>query len=924
LALDSGTRLGPYEIIAAMGAGGMGEVYRARDTRLDRLVAVKILHAEAAGPQAFERFEREARAIAALNHPGICTVYDVGTSPVPFLVMELLDGVTLYERLLRGRIDVPTLVEIGLALSDALASAHGKGIVHRDLKPANIILTPRGPKILDFGLARIAETAPPLDSDFSTNPTLPAQAPLTDAGVAVGTAAYMSPEQLRGETLDVRTDLFSLGVVLYEAATGRRAFRGTTTAVTSAAILHEQPAAPRQLEPEIPARLEQAILTLLEKDREVRTQTASELRAELTRIKRDLSGVRSSDTATPAAVVVDPTGVNTTRSGVAAAAPPSSSDAQLIAGVIRRHRGAVLGLAAVIVVFALGAVYLATLGSGTTTADEAPDVSIANLQVGPLTTSGTAGSATITPNGDYVVYVESGGGRDSLRLRQVATASNVEIVPAQPGMFLRASTVTPDGLFANYVRQLGAQPPELWQVPLLGGAPRRLVEGIDGRVSFSPDRTQMTYVRVDNTGPTELMIAAPDGRGARVLATRRLTSRFWPFSVAWSPDGTTIAVLGARGGESPSGQVVFVDVKTGSERTADGGPPLIGTGLAWLDNGSLIVSRVEKPSAPMQLWLLSYPEGRFRRLTNDTSTYLGVSVSAARNELVTTRVEISFDVWVGDATATRSKRVVAATPMNGPFGFGLRWIGDDLVYVSGANGGFGLIRWRAATGTTEILAPGGGNPSASRDGGTIAFFDYDARELSTIDAAGTNRTTQDHRDFALSLAALMPDGRQFIIIGADGANNPAVRIAPVDRPETGQVVTADRVRVPGSLTGATTAAEVSPDGRRIAFASFDDVKRPTIAVCDLANCSSRQMFPAVDTWHWMPDNKSFAYVDPRSRSDLWSQPLDGGAARQVTHFAADGRQIWDFAWSADGQRLAVARATQSNNIVLFRGLRAQK
>ena len=182
--LDSGTRLGPYEILAPLGAGGMGEVYRARDTRLDRLVAVKVLPADATASLALERFGREAKAIAALNHPGICAVYDVGTEPVPYLVMELLEGDTLHLRLGRGALEVPAIVEIGLVLADALASAHAKGIIHRDLKPANIVITPRGPKILDFGLARITESTT-AEAGVTVSPTLSANAPLTDAGVAV-------------------------------------------------------------------------------------------------------------------------------------------------------------------------------------------------------------------------------------------------------------------------------------------------------------------------------------------------------------------------------------------------------------------------------------------------------------------------------------------------------------------------------------------------------------------------------------------------------------------------------------------------------------------------------------------------------------------------------------------------------------------
>ena len=630
MGLDTGTRLGPYEILAPLGAGGMGEVYRARDTRLDRQVAVKVLPADSVSSSALERFEREAKAIAALNHPGICAVYDVGTSPVPFLVMELLEGETLHQRVARGRFEVPALLDIGLALADALASAHAKGIVHRDLKPANIVLTPRGPKILDFGLARFHETVAQSDTDITAFPTLSGHGPLTDAGVTVGTVAYMSPEQLRGEAIDARTDLFSLGLVLYEMATGRRAFSGTTSAVTSAAILHEQPPAPRELQPDLPARFEQAILTLLEKDREVRTQTASELRAELTRLKRELTGSRTQDTATPSLPTAD-----ASRSSAAptstVTAPPSSSDAQLIAGVMRRHRGLVVGVAALIVIAIAGAAYVfAPRGGNAASPSTTSALSIADLQVEPLTTSGTADRPAISPDGNYVVYVENGGGQQSLRVRQVATGSNVEIVPGEPGVGLMGATVTPDGAFVNYVRRVGQQQsPELWQIPFLGGSPHRLLPGIGGRVSFSPDGNQMAFVRASGPGRTELVVASSDGSNERVVAARQMPEQFW--------------------------------------------------------------------------------------------------------------------------------------------------------------------------------------------------------------AVDQNQTT--------------------------------------------------------------------------------------LTVCDLETCSSPKTFPLLGQMgRWMPDNRALAYVDPRTQSDIWVQPLDGGPPRQLTHFPADGQEIWDFDWSADGKRLAVARARMASDIVLFRGL----
>ena len=286
MALSSGARIGPYEIVGPLGAGGMGEVYRAKDTRLDRVVAIKVLpDGIGASPQTLERFQREARAASALNHPNICTIYDVGNDP-PFIAMEFLEGETLQQRLHRGALDLDALVDIASAVADALDVAHSGGIVHRDIKPANIYITGRGAKILDFGLAKAigrAERIGSLDEG-----TRSAEALLTDPGSALGTVSYMSPEQVRGGgRLDARTDLFSFGVVLYEMATGTRPFRGESTGAIFDSILNRPPAAPVRLNPDLPASLERVIEKCLEKDRNLRYQHASDIRTDLQRLKRD-------------------------------------------------------------------------------------------------------------------------------------------------------------------------------------------------------------------------------------------------------------------------------------------------------------------------------------------------------------------------------------------------------------------------------------------------------------------------------------------------------------------------------------------------------------------------------------------------------------------------------------------------------------
>jgi Tol biopolymer transport system component len=897
----------------------MGEVYRARDTRLDRLVAVKVLPADARSPNALERFEREAKASAALNHPGICAIHDVGTEPVPHLVMELLEGETLHERLARGPLDVPSLVDTGIALADALAAAHARGIVHRDLKPANIVLTARGPKILDFGLARGVEAE--AGADLTAHPTLSAHAPLTDAGVAVGTMAYMSPEQVRGDGLDARTDLFSLGLVLYEMATGRRAFTGGTSAATTAAILYEQPPSPREIRADLPERLQQAILTLLEKDRELRTQTASELRAELGRIKRELTGARA-----PASSASAATGAYASASGPApvsaaaagtTAAPPSSSDAQLIAGVMRRHRGVVAAAAVLLLLVVAGAGSLLTRPGAE---DEGPPralASIANMEVEQLTTSGTAVHPDISSTGTYVAYVESVQGQPtSLRLRQVSTGSDVEVVPGEPGVGVAGPAFTPDGELIDYLRATQGQRPGLWRVPILGGEQRRLVEGVFSKVGWSPDGSRMAFIRNQPDGATELLTTAPDGSDERVVATRRIPTGFLGPQLAlglsapaWSPDGTIIAALGARAdsGTGGTGQIVFVDVATGSERAVDHGPVLVGFSLAWLDEDTLILSTLDRASAPIQLWRLSYSSGEMSRVTNDTNQYLSLSLTPDRDTLVTSRLLASFAVWMREDDGAWIE-VVSNGPMKSGIEFGLAWLGEDLLYVPSTGTGFGLTRWRPSTGATQMLVPSGGSPSVSQNGSTVVYHDFDAEERWSMDAEGNNRVRLGPA-LGRGASSVTPDGRQAVFLEGVG---PEARIVIVPSDGTGspRSVTSEGLR--GQMV------EVSPDGRTIAFDAVDENDQPVIALCDLEACTTRRTLPPRGRWHWTPDGEAIAFASP---AGLFAQPIDGGEPRQIGDLPDAEGPVLDFAWSTDGQRLAVARVvSRSNDIMLFRGL----
>jgi serine/threonine protein kinase len=895
-----------YRVLRKLGSGGMGVVYEAEDTKLGRRVALKFLPENAnRDPQTLERFLREARAASSLNHSGICTIHAIEEHEAKtFIAMELLEGHTLDKLLRQGILPISRAIEIGIQLADALDAAHKKGIIHRDIKPANIFVTERGPvKILDFGLAKLT----PEHHAYADGETIGDAETLllTSPGTAVGTIAYMSPEQARGEELDPRSDLFSLGAVLYQVVTGKQPFPGSTSAVVFDNILRNTPVAPVSLNPEVPAELERILNKALEKDRDVRYQVAAEMRADLKRLRRELDSGKvaaaSSASARVAAAQAPPSGTSTVP------AAPASSSSVLIAAA-SKHKlgtGVTIGAIAVLLAAAIFGVYTLVL--------KTRHVPFERFSIENLTNNGHVILAAISPDGKYLVNVRDENGLQSLWLRHIPTASNTQVV-APAGTRYGAVTFSPDGNYLYFVRRDDEEHriSSLYRAPVLGGAPQVLIKDVDSPVTFSPDGQRLAYLRARHDSPQwDLLVAREDGSPDRALFTSVpiLSDSHTP---AWSPDGKVIVIPLTQPTADTFTGLLVVDAVSGKRETRVVPDAPLFLHPAWMpDSSGMIMTSVaiQNGLQNRQLLFVSYPQGQVRELTADTNNYWLLSLASDGRSLVTTQSQYKYEVSLAPAQSPDALRPVQLSSHLMVWWWS--WMPDGrLVFPQGGEirildpkGGERILLSDKSHLQDRLVVCGNGRYIVYRQ---LGKANKTAENLWRMDANGSNPTQLTFGHNETEPRCGLDDKWVYYV---DAADNFLPKRVPLEggTPE----------KVSDSAMGSPA---VSPDGKVLVTLETRELDHK-LMLKFISTADKKSWYHDVDQRaaraQFTPDGKAVAYiVHEKGVDNVWLQPLDGSLYRQLTHFNSEG--IAQFSFSPDGSQIAFERGHTESDAVLLR------
>ena len=888
-------RISRYRIIGPLGAGGMGEVYRARDESLERDLALKILPPRLVrDEERVRRFVLEARSASSLNHPNIITIYEIGleesaTAPVHFIAMELVTGETLSAKIHREKADLRTLLGWLAQAADGLAKAHAAGIVHRDLKPGNIMVSSDGfAKVLDFGLAKLTEPqGPSAASDIGLTGAPTETVERTGEGVVVGTTGYMSPEQVQGKPVDNRSDLFSFGCILYEAATCQRPFEAPTSVETMAKILREPPSPIEELNPHVPAELRRLIRRCLAKDPNQRLDSMKALAIELREIVEEYDSLSTSATSSSGA---------SRRAATESRHEVASRRRWLFASAI----GGAVVLAAAGLVTSFRMSHRGTERPGSDRSDSA--------QITTVTNRGNVREAALSPDGRLLAYTSGSPEGRGLWVRQLVTETEVEAVPRQRRA-PHGLRFSPDGNYVFYIvsdtdnlrSSSGETTASLYEISSLGGVPRRRALDLESPLTFAPDGRRVCFVRGSVKGKHDTLVIMDLETGeSRTLASIEAPRSFG--EPAWSPDGSRIAVR-ESGPRLDWSDLAAYRVTDGAREALVVDPLAHIRSVIWLPDGSgLVAAGTPAESFGSQLWLLPYPSGaRGRRITDDSANYDVQSISSDGQTLAGLRWSFLANLWVAEAAAGRhGVRQITFSSTFGMRGFGVA--GDGSLLIEGPRDKKSHL-WSMRTdgsGQKPIITGHGQSSSLlCLPGGDIVYDDTEtnaggARHIWRADAegGGGRRLTAGPGERLLDATA---DGRN-LLFRREGD------------PEGIWLLTSERADPVRLGTGGD--AGFSPDGRRIGFASQENIEgqvrlRWMVIPVQGGEPMATSLLPlqAADV-QWGPDSRSLTYLDEGDNaSNVFKQRFEGGNPEPITHFTEG--TIIDHRWSPDGSRLVL-------------------
>jgi serine/threonine protein kinase len=874
-----GQTISHYRVLEKLGGGGMGVVYKAEDMELGRLVALKFLPEDLArDPQALERFRREARAASALNHPNICTIYEIGKQGgQPFIVMEFLDGLTLKHRIGGKSMEIGEVLSLGIEISDALDAAHSAGIVHRDIKPANIFVTKRGPtKILDFGLAKVTQPIRDASNESAgQQSTVTLDEHLTSPGQAVGTIAYMSPEQVRARELDARTDLFSFGAVLYEMATGAMPFRGESSGVIVNAILERQPVSAVRLNPDVPPDLERVISKCLEKERNLRYQHASDIRADLQRLKRD--------TDSSSARVITSSALAPARYSWMLWIPVALLVAGILAWIVANRR------------------------------PPTAQNPLANAHFTSLTNFGGAKSdPALSPDGKFAAFISNRSGTFDIWLIETNGNSLANLTQGRIGDArapLRAVGFSGDGL---EVWSAGTERRRLMLWPLMGGAPHNFLDESAAEVAWSPDGTRVVYHTWQAGDPT--FVADHNGNNQRLIVQNE-TGLHNHYQV-WSKDGRWIYFVRGR----PATREMDL-----WRAPADGGAAEqlthLNTDVAYPtpinEQTVLFVAHNKEGNGP---WLWAF-DGRTRtsqRVSSGVEQYTALAATADGRRLAASVVNPQINLWSVPIISITGHPVeeqeVEAVQLPTMRSWAPRFGGASLFYLSSRDGADGLWSYRDGK-AMEIWKGSEGaleSPAAiSADGNNVAFAltREGKQQMHVMTADGTELRPLASDVDVRGTASWSPDGKWIVVAGSDRDGQGVFKL-PVDG--------GTRVRI---ATGPFLDPVWSPQGDLIVYCGAQVF---TLAPLKAVHADGTQAnLPEIRVQRegqrvrFLPDGTGLVYMlgDTMAEQDFWLLDLRTLHSRRLTKLKSSAI-MRTFDISHDGRRIVFDRLLGDSDILL--------